>query len=149
MLGGSVSLSKNTKYKTGDLSGILLDQFPFWVNYHRIPDVKTALMKEWETKIQRIIDQSINENITNITGVPSWMLILLNKLLEKIDKRNILEIWPNLEVYIHGGVNFSPYKRRFDDLIPSKSMNYIEGYNASEGFFAIQDLKNLKGYCFY
>ena len=145
MLGGTISLSKHGDYKEGDLSAILLDQFPFWVNYHRVPDIETALMMEWEEKLDKIAKQAINENITNLTGVPSWMLILLQHILKKTRKKNILEVWPNIELYMHGGVNFEPYRRAFEELIPSKQMNYLEGYNASEGFFAVQDTKESNG----
>ena len=137
ILGGSKEI--NSKYVEGDLSAILLDNFPFWVNTHRIPDIKTATMKNWDNKLEKIINQSINQNITNLSGVPSWMLILLKNIVKKAGVKNITEIWPNLELYIHGGVNFSPYKNQFNSLIPSKKMNYLETYNASEGFFALQD----------
>ena len=137
ILGGSKEI--NSKYVEGDLSAILLDNFPFWVNTHRIPDIKTATMKNWDNKLEKIINQSINQNITNLSGVPSWMLILLKNIVKKAGVKNITEIWPNLELYIHGGVNFSPYRNQFKSLIPSKKMNYLETYNASEGFFALQD----------
>ena len=121
------------KYLIGDVSAILLNEFPAWVNYHRIPSLDTALLENWETKLNKIIEESIDQNITNITGVPSWMLILLNKILEKSGAKTIIEIWPNLEVYFHGGINFSPYKKSFNNII-GKDINYLEGYNASEGF---------------
>ncbi|MAW20880.1 MAG: hypothetical protein CMD16_00610 [Flavobacteriales bacterium] len=142
MLGGSISNSLYGDYKEGDLSAILLAEFPFWVSYHRIPDIKTAVMNDWKEKLDRIAKQAMHEDITNLTGVPSWMLILLKKVLELSGKRNISEVWPNLELYMHGGVNFGPYKKQFQELIPSKRMNYIQGYNASEGFLAIQDQHN-------
>jgi len=142
MLGGTISTLKNKNYISGDLSAILLKEFPFWVSHHRVPDIKTALMKDWEKKLDAIANQSIKENITNLTGVPSWMLILLKRVLVLSGKDNISEVWPNLELYMHGGVNFNPYREQFKKLIPSKKMNYLEGYNASEGFFAIQDKNN-------
>jgi hypothetical protein len=145
MLGGAIIASKQGDFKEGDLSAILLDEFPFWVNYHRVPDIETALMGEWEEKLERIASQSVNENITNLTGVPSWMLILLQKVLQKSGRKNILEVWPNLELYMHGGVNFEPYRKIFKQLIPSDKMNYLEGYNASEGFFGIQDNNQSEG----
>jgi len=145
MLGGSMTKSKNRKFKDGDLSAILLDEFPFWVNYHRVPDINTALMKEWDEKLDKIAKQAINENITNLTGVPSWMLILLKRILQLSGKNNILELWPNLELYMHGGVNFEPYRQQFEEIIPSDKMNYLEGYNASEGFFGIQDKNPSEG----
>jgi len=115
---------------------------PFWADFSSAPSVKTALMTEWETKMDAIIEETIQEDITSLTGVPSWMLVLLNRVLEVTGKDNILEVWPNLEVYFHGGVNFKPYKEQYERLIPKKSFRYYETYNASEGFFAIQDRNN-------
>ncbi len=145
MLGGSIQKSKTKKIIIGDLSAILIKKFPFWVNYHRVPDKKTALMHNWDQKLEKIAKQAVNENITNITGVPSWMLILLKRILKISGKKNIVEVWPNIELYIHGGINFAPYKKQFEQLIPRKKMNYLEGYNASEGFFGIQDKTKSKG----
>lgn len=145
MLGGAIKSSENGFSKEGDLSAILLNEFPFWVNLHRVPDIETALMGEWEEKLERIAKQAVNENITNITGVPSWMLILLKRILAISGKENILEVWPKLELYMHGGVNFEPYRSEFEKLIPTKKMNYLEGYNASEGFLGIQDQHPSKG----
>ena len=145
MLGGSLKNSEEGDYKDGDLSAILLDEFPFWVNYHRVPDIHTALMEDWENKLERIAQQAVKENITNLTGVPSWMLILLKRVLLISGKKNISEVWPKLELYMHGGINFEPYKDQFKALIPSKKMNYLEGYNASEGFIAIQDKSPSEG----
>ena len=139
MLGGSQDVNPLKKYVDGDLSAILLDNFPFWVNIHRIPDLETALLSEWEEKLKRIVDQSKNENITNLTGASSWMLIVLKNVLKETKTKNILEVWPNLELYMHGGMNFSPYQKQFQKIIPSQKMNYMECYNASEGYFAIQD----------
>ncbi len=145
MMGGSITKSKYGNFKDGDLSAILLTEFPFWVNYHRVPDLKTAVMKDWDKKLNKIAIQAINENITNLTGVPSWMLILLKRVLKLSGKDNISQVWPNLELYMHGGVNFEPYKQQFKTLIPSDKMNYLEGYNASEGFLGIQDRNPSKG----
>ncbi|MDA0890487.1 MAG: GH3 auxin-responsive promoter family protein, partial [Bacteroidetes bacterium] len=145
MLGGALAKSEDGEFKDGDLSAILLDEFPFWVNYHRVPDIETALIKEWDEKLDKIAKQAVNENITNLTGVPSWMLILLKRILQLSGKNNIAEVWPNLELYMHGGVNFEPYKKQFEELIPSKKMNYLEGYNASEGFIGIQDKSPSEG----
>ena len=145
MLGGTITESENGNYKDGDLSAILLHEFPFWVNYHRITDIETALMGNWEEKLERIAQQAVTANITNLTGVPSWMLILLKRVLAISGKKNISEVWPNLELYMHGGVNFEPYKEQFNTLIPSKKMNYLEGYNASEGFIGIQDKNPSEG----
>jgi len=145
MLGGTIKESEKGNYKDGDLSAILLDEFPFWVNYHRVPDIETALMEDWEGKLERIAQQAVKENITNLTGVPSWMLILLKRVLAISGKKNISEVWPKLELYMHGGVNFEPYREQFKTLIPSEKMNYLEGYNASEGFIGIQDKSPSEG----
>tara|TARA_B100000902_G_scaffold302663_1_gene290685 strand:- start:33841 stop:35358 length:1518 start_codon:yes stop_codon:yes gene_type:complete len=139
MLGGSLKNNPSIGYHEGDLSAILLKQFPFWVNMHRVPDISTALMDNWESKLNNICIQSIQSNITNITGVPSWVLVLLRRIIMKTGAKNVSEIWPNLELYMHGGVSFDPYRKQFDDLICSEKINYLEGYNASEGFIAIQD----------
>jgi hypothetical protein len=117
---------------------------PFWADISSAPKQETALMSEWETKMEAIINETINENITSLIGVPSWMLVLLNRVLETTGKDNILEVWPNLEVYFHGGVNFNPYREQFKKLIPKKDFKYYEMYNASEGFFAIQDQNGSK-----
>jgi hypothetical protein len=142
MLGGSKET--NNKIIEGDLSAILLDNFPFWVNSHRIPDIETALSENWNEKLEKITEQSIDQNITNLTGVPSWMLVLLSRIIKKTGVKNLNDIWPNLELYMHGGVNFQPYKNQFSKLIGNEKMNYLEAYNASEGFFAIQDQKISK-----
>ena len=140
ILGGSLQNRKN--YTDGDLSAILLDNFPFWVNYHRSPKHSTALMHDWEEKLELIVSEVICQDITNLSGVPSWMLIILKKVLERTNSKNILEVWPNLELYMHGGINFSPYKKQYENIIPSKQMNYFEIYNASEGIFGLQDKPN-------
>ena len=145
MLGGSLNTTSKDKNQEGDLSAILLNEFPFWVSYHRVPDLKTALMKEWDEKLNKIAHQAMNENITSLTGVPSWMLILLKRILALSGAKSISDLWPNLELYMHGGVNFEPYKKQFQELIPSKKMNYLENYNASEGFIAVQDQSPSKG----
>jgi hypothetical protein len=99
-------------------------------------------MSEWETKIAAIINETKTENVTSFAGVPSWMLVLMNKVLEETGKGNLLEIWPNLEVYFHGGVSFDPYREQYQKIVPKSDFKYYEIYNASEGFFAIQDLNN-------
>ena len=142
MLGGSQYQNPAKEYIDGDLSAILIDNFPFWVNIHRTPDLATALLPKWEEKLEKIVQQAVNDDVSSLTGVPSWMLILLNKILEKTGADNILEVWPNLELYMHGGMNFSPYKEQFKKIIPSPKMNYMECYTASEGYFGIQDQAN-------
>ncbi len=138
-LGGSSDLYEDNDSFFGDLSAIIIENMPFWADFSSAPRQETALMSEWETKMEAIIEETINENITSLVGVPSWMLVLLNRVLEKTGKENILQVWPNLEVYFHGGVNFNPYREQFKKLIPKTDFRYYETYNASEGFFAIQD----------
>lgn len=138
-LGGSSAIYEDNDSYFGDLSAIIIENMPFWADFSSAPRQETALMSEWETKMEAIINETIHENITSLVGVPSWMLVLLNRVLEKTGKEHILEVWPNLEVYFHGGVNFSPYREQYNKLIPNKDFRYYETYNASEGFFAIQD----------
>ncbi|WP_369048445.1 GH3 auxin-responsive promoter family protein [Tenacibaculum sp. UWU-22] len=141
-LGGSSDMYQDNNTYFGDLSAIIIENMPFWADYSSAPKQQTALMSEWQTKLEAIVDETINENITSLVGVPSWMLVLLHRVLEKTGKNNILEVWPNLEVYFHGGVNFNPYREEYKRLIPKKEFKYYETYNASEGFFAIQDSNN-------
>ncbi len=122
----------------GDVSAIIMENLPTWVELIRTPDLSIALMSEWENKIEKIAQITRHENVTNITGVPSWTMVLLKRVLEITGKNNIKEVWPNLELFIHGGVSFSPYQNQYRKLIPGE-MNYLETYNASEGFFGIQD----------
>ncbi|RKF04667.1 GH3 auxin-responsive promoter [Tenacibaculum lutimaris] len=141
-LGGSSAVYEDNNSYFGDLSAIIIENMPFWADFSSAPRQETALMSEWETKMEAIINETIHENITSLVGVPSWMLVLLNKVLEKTGKDNILEVWPNLEVYFHGGINFNPYREQYRKLIPKDDFKYYETYNASEGFFAIQDRNN-------
>lgn len=141
-LGGSSAVYEDNNSYFGDLSAIIIENLPFWADLSSAPKQETALMSEWETKMKAIVNETVNENITSLVGVPSWMLVLLNQVLAYTGKKNILEVWPNLEVYFHGGVNFTPYKEQFKQLIPKKDFKYYETYNASEGFFAIQDKNN-------
>jgi hypothetical protein len=138
-LGGSSAIYEDNNSYFGDLSAIIIENMPFWADFSSSPKTEVALMSEWETKMDAIVNETIHENITSLVGVPSWMLVLLNAVLEKTGKDNILEVWPNLEVYFHGGVNFNPYREQYEKLIPNKNFKYYETYNASEGFFAIQD----------
>ncbi|MGB2128854.1 MAG: GH3 auxin-responsive promoter family protein [Flavicella sp.] len=141
-LGGSSSIYEDNDTYFGDLSAIIIENMPFWADLSSAPKQKTALMCEWEAKMDAIVAETIDEDITSLAGVPSWMLVLLNKVLEVTGKENILEVWPNLQVYFHGGVNFTPYREQYKKLIPSDRFKYYETYNASEGFFAIQDQNN-------
>ncbi len=138
-LGGSKELYQDNGSVFGDLSAILIDNMPFWAEMSSTPSSKVSLMSEWESKLQAIIKESTQENVTSLAGVPSWMLVLLNNALEETGKDHLFQIWENLEVYFHGGVSFNPYKEQYKKILPRKNFNYYEIYNASEGFFAIQD----------
>ena len=137
-LGGSKELYKDNGSYFGDLSAILIDNMPKWAEYSSTPSNKVSLMSNWEDKLRAIIAESIPENVTSLAGVPSWMLVLLNQLLKEQSAENLAAIWPHLEVYFHGGVAFTPYREQFKKILPADSKCY-EIYNASEGFFAIQD----------
>ena len=141
-LGGSKELYEDNGTFFGDLSAILIDNMPFWAELSSTPSSRVSLMGEWETKMNAIIQESIRENVTSLAGVPSWMLVLLNRVLEETSKKDLFEIWENLEVYFHGGVSFNPYLEQYNNLLPKQSFKYYEIYNASEGFFAIQDRNN-------
>ena len=141
-LGGSKELYEDNGTFFGDLSAILIDNMPFWAELSSTPSNRVSLMSEWEIKMGAIIAESIQENVTSLAGVPSWMLVLLNKVLDVTGKEHLFEIWENLEVYFHGGVSFNPYREQYERLMPRKSFKYYEIYNASEGFFAIQDMNN-------
>ena len=141
-LGGSKQLYEDNGSFFGDLSAILIDNMPFWAELSSTPSNRVSLMGEWETKLGAIIEESIHENVTSLAGVPSWMLVLLNQVLEDTGKGHMFQVWENLEVYFHGGVSFQPYKEQYKKILPRKSFNYYEIYNASEGFFAIQDRNN-------
>ena len=144
-LGGShrVNNYNNNSYY-GDLSAIIIENIPFWTEFYRTPSTEISLLEEFEEKIEKIIEHSLNENVTSFAGVPSWYLVLLKRVLEVTGKSNILEVWPNLEVFTHGGVRFDPYREQYEKLIPSAKMHYMETYNASEGFFGIQDEPDKK-----
>ncbi|MFQ3239879.1 MAG: hypothetical protein ACI9NI_002196 [Olleya marilimosa] len=143
-LGGSKELYKENGTAFGDLSAILIDNMPFWAEFSSTPSSKVSLMSDWETKMAAIVNETINENVTSLAGVPSWMLVLLNNVLDKTDKTSLFDVWPNLEVYFHGGVSFNPYIEQYRNILPKKDFKYYEIYNASEGFFAIQD-QNYSG----
>ena len=139
ILGGSHSpnLSSN-KSLVGDLSAILIENINPLVNFIRVPSKKIALMDEWEAKIEALANTTINQNVTNLSGVPSWMLVLIKYILEKTGKTSLEEVWPNLEVFFHGGVAFTPYRDQYNQVIKSDKMHYMETYNASEGYFGTQ-----------
>ena len=141
-LGGSSQIYEDKETLFGDLSAILIENMPIWAEFSSTPSNKISLMSEWETKLTAIINETKNENVTSFAGVPSWMLVLMNRMLEETGKGNLLEVWPNLEVYFHGGVSFEPYREQYQKLLPKSDFKYYEIYNASEGFFAIQDLND-------
>ncbi len=139
-LGGSHqinSMSNESFY--GDLSAILIQNLPYWIQLFRTPELSIALMDKWEQKIERMALITSQEDVTNLSGVPSWTLVLLRKVLEITGEKDITKVWPNLELFAHGAVNFAPYREQFKKLIPDPNMRYYETYNASEGFFGIQD----------
>jgi len=138
-LGGSKELYEENGTVFGDLSAILIDNAPFWAEMSSTPSNKVSLMSNWDQKMEAIIEETKFENVTSLAGVPSWMLVLLNKVIDQSGEDHLLELWENLEVYFHGGVSFTPYVDQFKELIPKSDFNYYEIYNASEGFFAIQD----------
>ena len=126
----------------GDLSAVLIKNLPLWAEFYRTPETSITLMDNYEEKIERMAQATLNVNVTSISGVPTWTVVLAKRMLEMTGKSNLLEIWPNLELYVHGAVNFTPYREQFKKLIPSTGMYYLETYNASEGFFGIQDQPN-------
>jgi len=140
ILGGSHSINNfSNKSLYGDLSAILIENAPFWVDLIRTPKTKIALLEDFEEKLRQITIQTVNENVTNISGVPSWYLVLMKQILEYSGKKSIREVWPGLEVFFHGGISFVPYREQFRNFIPGEEMKYMESFNASEGFFGIQD----------
>lgn len=138
-LGGSSQIYENNNTFFGDLSAILIENMPIWAEFSSTPSSKVSLMSEWETKMNAIIKETLTENVTSFAGVPSWMMVLLHRVLEQTGKSHLKEVWPNLEVYFHGGVSFDPYKVQYQKMLPDSDFKYYEIYNASEGFFAIQD----------
>jgi len=139
VIGGSHQINQyNEEVQYGDLSAVILQNSPFWSNWIRTPDLSIALMDEWEAKIEKLAQSTIHENVTSMAGVPTWLMVLLKRILEITGKQAIKEVWPSLELYMHGGVSFVPYKQHFEKLIGAP-INYMEMYNASEGFISAQD----------
>ena len=130
--------SKATSYY-GDVSAVLMKNLPFWAQFHRTPSLEVALMDNWEEKIEKLAKATAEEDVTSVSGVPTWTILLIQRINEIKGTKNILEVWPHLEVFFHGAVAFQPYRSLFQELIPSDQMRYVETYNASEGFFGIQD----------
>jgi len=145
-LGGSHQVNQlNADSYYGDLSAVMIQNMSYFTQLIRTPDISIALMQEWEEKIEKMAESTILEDVTMIAGVPTWTIVLIKKIFEITGKTNLHDIWPNLELYIHGGVNFTPYEQQFKTLIPAPNMHYLETYNASEGFFASQDIIGREG----
>ncbi|HEY0272158.1 MAG TPA: GH3 auxin-responsive promoter family protein [Chitinophaga sp.] len=148
VIGGSHQvnkLSSSSDSYYGDLSAVMLQNMPFYGNMIRTPDLSIALMDEWEEKIERMANAVIHENVTSIAGVPTWTLVLIKRIFELTGTDNLADVWPNIELYMHGGVSFRPYREQFKRMIRKPGMYYQETYNASEGFFAAQDLIGEEG----
>lgn len=143
-LGGSFKVDEFENHQSyhGDVSAIIIRNLPMWAEYFRAPEVNIALMDEWESKLEKMAQSMASENVTSIAGVPSWMLVLLKRIIELKKVDSIRDVWPNLEVYFHGGVSFTPYKELFKQLFAHDKTSYMQLYNASEGFFGIQDQKH-------
>lgn len=144
-IGGSQQVNQfdnNSNSFYGDVSAVIMKNLPFWVQIIRTPSLEIALMDEWEQKIEAMAKATMNEDVTSLSGVPTWTVVLLQRIIELSGKSDISEVWPNLELFMHGAVSFVPYRSLFEDLISSPKMNYLETYNASEGFFGIQDRKD-------
>lgn len=144
-IGGSHRPSEfNPNISCGDVSAVIMQNLPIWAEAMRTPPLKVALMDKWEEKIEKMVEVTVPENVTSLSGVPTWTYVLLKRILEVTGKNNILEVWPNLELFAHGAVAFGPYRQLFRELIPSDKMNYLEIYSASEGFFGIQDQRDTE-----
>jgi hypothetical protein len=143
-LGGSLTTDNFGDYESqnGDLSAIVMNNLPMWAEFFRSPDISIALMDKWDEKLEKLSHAIINENLVSIAGVPSWMLLTMKRVLEITGKNSIAEVWPDLEVYFHGGVNFAPYKEQFKSIFNNSDVNYLELYTASEGFLGIQDQRD-------
>lgn len=144
-VGGSHQVNEHDPTATsyyGDVSAVIMQNLPIWAEFIRTPKLETALMSNWEEKIDKLARETSQENVTNIAGVPTWTILLINQVVALEGKKNILDVWPNLEVFFHGAVSFKPYRKLFKELIPKEQMVYWEIFNASEGFFGIQDQKD-------
>jgi hypothetical protein len=137
-IAGSTELDEYGEVYTGDLSAIIMSNLPMWAHFTKVPNLSIVVMNEWKEKLEKIVEHSITEDIRSMSGVPSWMLVILRRALEVSGKKNIKELWPNFELIVHGGVSFEPYRKQFVDIC-GPDVNYQEVYNASEGFIAMQD----------
>ena len=145
VVGGSHQVNHvNEDIQFGDLSAVLMQNTPFWGHWIRTPELSIALLDEWENKIEKLAQQTIHENVTSLAGVPTWTIVLIKRILEISGKQYLKDVWPNLELYIHGGVSFVPYREQLNKLI-GKPINHLEIYNASEGFIAAQDKPDEEG----
>lgn len=145
IMGGSHEVNEfNRKAKCGDVSAVMMQNMPLLGHFIQTPGLKAALLDDWEEKLEVMANKTISQNVTNLAGVPTWTLILLKRLLEIKKVDNIAEVWPNIELYVHGGVNFEPYRKQFESIIQSPKMQYYQAYNASEGLFAMQDQNNVR-----
>jgi len=143
LMGGSHQINQlNEDARCGDVSAVMLQNMPLAAHWLKTPELSVALLADWELKLERMAEITLRQNVTHLAGVPTWTLALLRKILEKTGRQHISEVWPRLELYVHGGVSFVPYRQQFSGLIPSSTMRYMETYNASEGFFALQDAEN-------
>lgn len=142
-IGGSHQINHlNPDSYYGDVSAVIMQNLPFWAQIIRTPKLEIALMDKWEDKIAKMVETTVDENVTSLSGVPTWTIVLIQNILQATGKKTILDVWPNLEVFVHGAVAFGPYRQLFKEIIPSSDMRYMETYNASEGFFGIQDQSN-------
>jgi hypothetical protein len=149
VLGGSHQVGQlNEDIKFGDLSAVLLQNTPFWGDWIRTPELSIALLDEWENKIEQLAESTIQENVTSVSGVPTWTLVLFKRILEITGKSTMKDVWPELELYIHGGVSFTPYRQQFEKVV-GPGVRYLETYNASEGFFAAQSHEEEDGMLLY
>ncbi len=142
-LGGSQELHEAGTSSFGDLSAILIQNTPFWADMKSVPNQEISLMSDWEPKLKAIVKKVVKEDVRSMAGVPSWMMVLLNRILQETEKTTVAEVFPNLEIFFHGGISFKPYVESYRETI-GKDINYYEVYNASEGFFALQDTKDIK-----
>ncbi|GAB4455778.1 MAG: GH3 auxin-responsive promoter family protein [Bacteroidia bacterium] len=140
-LGGTWKTFETENHQSyyGDVSAIIIQNLPMWAEFFRAPQTEIALLDEWEAKLELLAETTKDENIVSLAGVPSWMLVLLNKIIEKKKTKYITDVWPHLEVYFHGGISYEPYRENFNQLFNQKKIHLVQIYNASEGFFAIQD----------
>lgn len=146
MIGGSGEIiNEDPSIFCGDISAVYMHNLPVLGAYLRIPSLETATLSDYEVKLEKMAEETMTEDVRSLAGVPTWTILLIKKVVEKCNAKNILEVWPNLEVFFHGAVAFEPYRKVFKELIPKDDMNFMEAYNSSEGWFAIQDDPNLKG----